>query len=48
MKLLKEIERQEKKWNRAKRMERKHKQKLFWLLEKQLKQRQEELRRIGA
>jgi len=45
MKLMKEIERQEKKWNRAKRMERKHKSKLFVLLEKQMKRRQEELKR---
>jgi len=44
MKLLKEIERQEKKWNRAKRMERKHKNRLFRLLEKQMRERQEVMR----
>ena len=44
MKLIKEIERQEKRWNRAKKLERKHKNKLFMLLEKQMRERQEVLR----
>ena len=45
MKLIKEIERQEKRRNRAKKLERKHKNKLFTLLEKQMRERQEVLNR---
>lgn len=43
MNLLRQIRDQEKKWNRAKRIEKKHKKKLFSLLRMQMEKRKDEL-----